>query len=31
MGKVMIELLCLMELSGEGDVLNCLVFLLFQI
>ena len=31
MGEVMIELLYLVELEGEGDVLNCLVLLLFRI
>ena len=31
MGDVKIELLYLVELKGEGDVLNCLILLFFQI
>ena len=31
MGEVVVELLCLVELEGEGDELNCLIVLLFRI
>ena len=30
MGDVMIELLDLVELEGQGDVLKCLILLLIQ-